>query len=223
MRWALFFIFKIFWQMYKVFINNKPLLLLDAEISEKLVIESQKNSRFLVTKYAGKPKFLYSFIDTLEKSPHYDGIVLTTADLPKLWADFQSIFKIIEAAGGVVYNEKGEVLLIYRLKTWDLPKGKIDKGETPEVAAVREIQEETGLEVVELGDFICHTYHTYQHKEKRVLKKTHWYKMSTAEMQLTPQLSEDIEVAEWRDLPIFLQSKPTIYQAILDVLSAVTK
>jgi mutator protein MutT len=203
--------------MYKVFINNKPLIFADSTFT------FEPRDKILVIRYAGKQKFLYSFIDTLEKSSHYDGIIVLSENVEKLWADFQCIFKIIEAAGGVVYNEKGEVLLIFRLKTWDLPKGKIDKGETPEVAAVREIQEETGLNVVKLGDFICHTYHTYQHKEKRILKKTHWYKMTTAEEKLTPQYSEDIEQAEWRDLTDFLQSKPTIYQAILDVLSVVTK
>ena len=204
--------------MYKVFINDKPLILADASFTQE-----KATDRVLVTQYAGKQKFLYSFIDTLEKSPHYDGIVLLSNDLPKLWADFQAIFKIIEAAGGVVFNEKQEALLIYRLKTWDLPKGKIDKGETPEVAAVREIQEETGLNVVELGDFLCHSYHTYEQKGKRILKKTHWYKMTTAEMKLTPQYSEDIEQAEWHDLTEFLQVKRTIYPLILDVLAAVTK
>ena len=203
--------------MYKVFINNKPLIFANAPI------EGQGSDKILVTKYAGKQKFLFSFIDTLEKSPHYEGIMLLASNVDKLWADFQGIYKIIEAAGGVVFNEKGEVLLIFRLKTWDLPKGKIDKGETPEIAAVREIQEETGLNVVELGDFICHTYHTYEHKGKRVLKKTYWYKMTTAEEQLTPQYSEDIEQAEWRDLPTFLESKPTVYPSILEVLAAVTK
>jgi mutator protein MutT len=203
--------------MYKVFINNKPLIFADSTFS------FERNDKILVTKYAGKQKFLFSFIDTLEKSPHYEGIILLAADVEKLWLDFQGIYKIIEAAGGVVFNEKGEILLIFRLKTWDLPKGKIEKGETPEVAAVREIQEETGLNVVELGDFICHTYHTYEHKGKRVLKKTYWYKMTTAEEQLTPQYSEDIEEAEWRDLPIFLQSKSTVYPSILEVLAEVTK
>ncbi len=203
--------------MYKVFINNKPLILADASFLQ------ETTDRILVTKYAGKQKFLYSFIDTLEKSPHYDGIVLLSNDLDKLWTDFKDIFKIIEAAGGVVFNEKKEALLIYRLKTWDLPKGKIDKGETPEVAAIREIQEETGLNVVELGEFLCHTYHTYQQKGKRILKRTYWYKMTTAETELTPQYSEDIEQAEWHDLTKFLQAKPTIYPSILDVLTTVTK
>lgn len=206
--------------MYKVFINNKPLIFTDLESDTTLW--SGKN-KTLVGHYAGKQKFLYSFIDTLEHSPHYDCIVLQAADVDKMWADFQAIYKIIEAAGGVVYNETGAVLLIFRLKTWDLPKGKIDEGETPEVAAVREIQEETGLNVVKLGDFICHTFHTYEHKGKRVLKKTHWFKMSTTEEKLTPQYSEDIECAEWRNVQDFLQSKPTIYPSILDVLSAVTK
>jgi 8-oxo-dGTP pyrophosphatase MutT (NUDIX family) len=203
--------------MYKVFINNKPLVLTNS------VNKEQESDKILVTKYLGKAKFLFHFIDTLEKSPRYEGITLVSENVEKLWADFQGIYKIIEAAGGVVFNAKDEVLLIYRLKTWDLPKGKIDKGETPEIAAVREIQEETGLNVVELGDFICHTYHTYEHKGKRVLKKTHWFKMRTAEEKLTPQYTEDIELAEWRPLSAFLETQRVIYPSILEVLSAVTK
>jgi 8-oxo-dGTP pyrophosphatase MutT (NUDIX family) len=203
--------------MYKVFINNKPLVLTNSANKQ------QESDKILVAKYLGKAKFLFHFIDTLEKSPHYEGITLVSPNVEKLWADFQGIYKIIEAAGGVVFNAKDEVLLIYRLKTWDLPKGKIDKGETPEIAAVREIQEETGLNVVELGDFICHTYHTYEHKGKRVLKKTHWFMMHTAEEKLTPQYSEDIELAEWRPLSAFLETQPVIYPSILEVLSAVTK
>ncbi|MDZ7878164.1 MAG: NUDIX hydrolase [Saprospiraceae bacterium] len=203
--------------MYKVFINNKPLRLINSANKE------QESDKILVAKYAGKQKFLYHFIDTLEKSPRYQGITLVSENIEKLWTDFQGIYKIIEAAGGVVFNAKGEVLLIYRLKTWDLPKGKIDKGETPEIAAVREIQEETGLDKVDLGDFICHTYHTYEHKGKRVLKKTHWFAMQTAEEKLTPQYSEDIELAEWRDLSAFVETQPVIYPSILEVLLAVTK
>jgi 8-oxo-dGTP pyrophosphatase MutT (NUDIX family) len=212
-----FSFFKIFGQMYKVFINNKPLIFSDASQMW------EKTDRLLIAHYAGKQKFLYSYIDTLEKSPHYDGIILLSANVEKMWADFQDIFKIIEAAGGVVFNEKKEALLIYRLKTWDLPKGKIDKGETPEIAAVREIQEETGLNVVELGDLLCHTYHTYEQKGKRILKKTYWYVMTTTEEKLTPQYSEDIELAEWHNLTDFLQAKRTIYPSILEVLGAVTK
>ena len=61
---------------------------------------------------------------------------------------------IIEAAGGLVFNEKNELLMIFRRGFWDLPKGKVDEGETLEQCAVREVQEETGLQNIMLGDFL---------------------------------------------------------------------
>ncbi|MBL7818400.1 MAG: NUDIX hydrolase [Saprospiraceae bacterium] len=206
--------------IYKIFINETPLFLTNTEG----VLDVWKNDdKSLVTSYLGKKKFLHPIIDLLEKSKKYNQIVLHTDNLDQLWNDFQSIYKIIEAAGGVVKNTKNDVLMIFRRDNWDLPKGKIDRGESPEQAAVREIQEETGLKKVELGDFLCHTYHTYEMKGKRILKKTWWYTMSTPEMTLTPQTSEDIEQAVWVELTSFLDTKPTIYGSILDVLGCVTK
>lgn len=206
--------------IYKIFINETPLFLTNTEG----VLDVWKNDdKSLVTSYLGKKKLLHPIIDLLEKSKKYNQIVLHTDNLDQLWNDFQSIYKIIEAAGGVVKNTKNDVLIIFRRDNWDLPKGKIDRGESPEQAAVREIQEETGLKKVELGDFLCHTYHTYEMKGKRILKKTWWYTMSTPEMTLTPQTSEDIEQAVWVELASFLDTKPTIYGSILDVLGCVTK
>lgn len=204
--------------MYKVFINETPLILIN---TEGVLSEWQSNPNVLVTKYLGKKKFLHNYIDLLEKNSKYQKVVIFYDDLPQLWHDFMSLYRIIEAAGGVVFNEIQDVLVIYRLKFWDLPKGKIDKGETPEIAAVREIQEETGLNQVALGKHLVNTYHTYTHKDKRILKKTYWYKMDTSETKLTPQYSEDIEKAEWVNLKDFLASQPKIYQNILDVLECV--
>ena len=177
----------------------------------------------MVSNYLGKKKFLHPIIDLLEKSKKYNRVVIYSNDLEKLWYDFQAIYDIIGAAGGVVSNEKNEVLMIFRRNSWDLPKGKIDDGELPEQAAVREVQEETGLNDVKLGELMGYTYHTYDMKGKRILKKTWWYTMSTTETALTPQTSEDIEEAIWVDLTTFLDTKPTIYGSILDVLSFVTK
>lgn len=206
--------------IYKIFINETPLFLTN---TEGVLEEWRCDSKTLVSNYLGRKKFLYPIIDSLEKTKKYNRVVVYSNDIAALWHDFQEIYKIIGAAGGVVKNDKNEVLMIFRLGVWDLPKGKIDKGETPEIAAVREIQEETGLNEVELGDFLCHTYHTYTMKEKRILKKTWWYKMSTPEMTLIPQTSEDIEEATWVELTSFLNTKPTIYGSILDVLGNVTK
>ncbi len=106
--------------------------------------------------------------------------------------------KVIMAAGGVVENEKGEILLIYRKKHWDLPKGKLDEGESIEDCAVREVEEETGLKQVLLGDLIDTTTHQYEENGEQIIKKTIWYKMKASSLdKLTPQTEEQIEDIRW--------------------------
>lgn len=131
------------------------------------------------------------------------------ADLEFIWNEFKKEFKIMEAAGGVVTNKKKEILFIYRLEKWDLPKGKIERGESPKEAAIREVQEECGINKVEIKKFIKKTYHIYTYKEKEILKISHWFKMFSEEMQFTPQLEEDITKVEWKD-------QKNIKQAILN-------
>ncbi len=209
--------------MYKIFINETPLILAKStpeNTLEKAEIDGlMANDKVLKTNYLKKKKFLHNYIDTLEKNPKWEAIVIFDDDLTQLWHDFQSLYRIIEAAGGLVFNQKQEVLVIFRRQSWDLPKGKIDDGETPENAAIREVQEETGLHTIELGVHLIDTYHTYVQKGERILKKTYWYKMTTTETALTPQYSEDIEEAKWVDLPQFLSEKPVIYGNILSVMS----
>ena len=118
--------------------------------------------------------------------------------LALLWNDFKSHFKSIEAAGGIVFNEKDEILWIYRNNRWDLPKGKIEKEESNEIAAIREVEEECGITNLVLKKYLKTTYHIYEYKEKRVLKITYWYKMSTqANQVLTPQTEEGITKVAW--------------------------
>ena len=124
---------------------------------------------------------------------------------------------IIIAAGGLVQNSKGEMLLIYRRGFWDLPKGKLDAGESIPDCAIREVQEETGIQTLELGQFICTTTHHYFDKwiNKDAEKHTHWYAMLSLENEtLVPQTEEDIEKIEWvprEQLPQYLlQTYPTI-------------
>lgn len=107
--------------------------------------------------------------------------------------------KII-AAGGLVVNENGELLFIYRRKHWDLPKGKLDKNETIEECAIREVKEEVGIKNVKIVCFLYKTEHQYFDKwiQQEVIKETHWYLMKTKSTEkLYPQLEEDIEKIEW--------------------------
>jgi 8-oxo-dGTP pyrophosphatase MutT (NUDIX family) len=107
--------------------------------------------------------------------------------------------RVIQAAGGLVLNEFKEVLLIHRLGMWDLPKGKIEKGEHIEAAAKREICEETGLFNVELSNTLCTTWHIYVHKNELILKETYWYLASSSGNEvLEPQHEEHIDQAVWK-------------------------
>ena len=128
---------------------------------------------------------------------------------------------VIEAAGGLVKNENRDLLFIYRNDKWDLPKGKIEKGETIREAAVREVEEECNIVVNKLGKKICKTYHVYIYKDEVVLKKTHWYKMKAkGQNKLKPQKEEGITDVRWfkpNDIDAILANT---FPSILDVLAA---
>jgi 8-oxo-dGTP pyrophosphatase MutT (NUDIX family) len=203
-------------QSYKIFINGTPLFLTETGGATLLGLQSAKN--LLVAHYTGSKKWLFPYINQLEKTHKHVAIVLEFDDLAKLWLDFQSLFKIIEAAGGYVLNEKKELLVMFRRGSWDLPKGKIDAGETQSEAAVREVQEETGIKNIELGAFLTTTFHVYIHKEKRVLKPTYWFLMHTSDVELTPQTEEDIEQIIWAEPKNWLAGEMNVYPNIREVI-----
>jgi len=206
--------------MYKIYINETPLFLIQ---NDELVTDSLDLTKNLLIRYNGKPRSLMNPIDMLEKTQRLESITVYHHDVAQLKKDFESLYKILEAGGGVVVNQNEEILTMYRRGSWDLPKGKIDKGETKKAAAIREVQEETGLNVIELGDFLLETNHTYKNRKgKRVIKRTYWYKMSTKETLLEPQIEEDIELCEWMSVADFLQKKP-LYNTIRMVVRAYLK
>ncbi|MEG1649883.1 MAG: NUDIX domain-containing protein, partial [Rikenellaceae bacterium] len=109
-----------------------------------------------------------------------------------------SAFTAITAGGGVVSNPQGDILMIYRNQRWDLPKGKLEIGEQIEQCALREVQEECGVEGLVLGNKICNTYHIYNLYDKWIIKCTHWYKMQcSANQTFVPQTEEGISEARW--------------------------
>lgn len=108
--------------------------------------------------------------------------------------------KKILAAGGLVFNEKNELLMIFRRGKWDLPKGKMETGESPETSAIREVQEETGIKNVHICHFTGITHHEYfdTYLKEKVLKETHWFSMLAASTEiLVPQTEEDITAIQW--------------------------
>jgi len=127
----------------------------------------------------------------------------------------------IIAAGGLVFNEEEALLMIYRRGYWDLPKGKLDKGETIEECALREVEEETGLQQITLGKLVGLTHHMYFDKwlKEDVIKESHWYAMQAGSKQkLVPQTEEDIIDIRWvkeKELPNYL---PASYPNIVEII-----
>lgn len=204
--------------MYKIYIGEVPVLLLERK---KLAAYQKDPLRDLVVFHQPKQRNnLYQVIDNLEKwSGKYDSVLIVSNQLEQLKEDFFSIYEVLPAAGGVVQNEQKEVLSIFRLGHWDLPKGKVEEGESLEESAVREVEEETGIQNIQLGEFLGHTYHTYHNKKgKRLLKDTAWYTMSSQDQELIPQTEEGIEQVLWMPLEELLSKRP-IYKNILDVLN----
>jgi 8-oxo-dGTP pyrophosphatase MutT (NUDIX family) len=125
----------------------------------------------------------------------------------------------IQAAGGLVENEKGEILFIFRRGKWDLPKGKLDPGETLESCALREVREETGVGQLELKKFLLVTKHEYEESGLFILKETHWWLMKTnSNQQLKPQAEEDITGVKWMSPGDFKIVQQNTYPSILEVL-----
>lgn len=130
-------------------------------------------------------------------------------------------FTPIRAAGGVVINEAGDVLMIYRRNRWDLPKGKFEDGESIEECAQREVTEETGLRHLQLQRPIAVSYHTYAEKNTLYLKDTHWFLFTASGNQpLVPQIEEDITRIEWVPSPKLAGYASRGYGLIGDVLRA---
>lgn len=148
-----------------------------------------------------------------------DGEDLAVAINSKNKGKLSDHFQFLEAAGGLVFNEDGKVLFIFRRGKWDLPKGKIDAGENPEQAAVREVSEETGLVKPVITQTICDTYHIYPLKGQFILKKTYWFKMKSAGIQKPiPQTEEDITEALWLNAGNIRNVIQNTFPSIIDVM-----
>ena len=173
--------------MYKVFVNEKKLSL------SKYPEDMEKNLR-----YEGFAT-LEIAVDLLQNTSCPEMNVYGE-NIEELWEDFTHMFKVIEAAGGIVTNSNKEILFIKRLGKWDLPKGKIEKDESLEQAALREVEEETGLKELILEDFINNTFHIYTERNgTRILKTTYWFKMSyVGSKTATPQTEEGITEVDWK-------------------------
>lgn len=198
---------------YKIYYNDSFVLLTTSAEQSKnnfsKVIQNDHEARVFLEKSG----ILY------DSKTNLDTLVLSEKP-GHIMCDFMEHTDVIIAGGGLVQNEKGEYLLIYRRGKWDLPKGKIELKESIKDGAVREVEEETGVKIEKVYDEPIVTYHAYIMKGRKCLKQTQWYKMKAVPGQAAPvpQTEEDIEVVRWvapSDLDHYI---PLCYPLIADLL-----
>ncbi len=205
--------------MYKIYYNETVIRLAHMGYESHM---ARKARHQVIIYYTGKTKHILSCLDKIEKDPELKELVLLTNDVTQLKQDFFSVFKIVPAAGGLVLNDKGQMLMIFRRGHWDLPKGKMEVGETKKEAAIREVQEETGLVNITLLKKLVTTYHIYRGKnsDRRIIKPSFWYLMFSSDRKLVPQTNEDIEKAEWINYKEEVDDLTPIYSNIGEVVRA---
>jgi 8-oxo-dGTP pyrophosphatase MutT (NUDIX family) len=143
-----------------------------------------------------KTEILDEFIKFADE-PSVNLLTIKTDNIVDGFNKFKKNFKFIYAAGGLIQKD-GKYLFIYRLNKWDLPKGKLEMGEEPKEAAIRECEEECGISNLTIINELESTYHIYAYKGTYALKQTFWYSMSTNyQGVLIPQTEEGISNVEW--------------------------
>ena len=175
--------------MYKVFVNDVPIILsTKKDLGEKYVSIPLKEVKFKrIIKKINKGKLLYVNLYHDKKE--------------KLLKHLFKKLPVVTAGGGLVLNANDEVLFIYRNGRWDLPKGKVEKNESIEAGAIREVEEETGVKNLKISKFLQTTYHVFQRKGRYKLKVTYWYEMTTDYVgELIPEESEGIMKVKWKDM-----------------------
>ncbi len=199
----------------RIYFNDKPLIL----TTDKEAFIQDDPSAESFTAMAGATLRNYTqAIQHLER-PGIKGVIIEDVSEDVLLDQLHAMYTSIDAGGGIAYNELGELLMIFRRGKWDLPKGKLDKGESIEDCALREVSEETGLVHLTLGDKICDTYHIYTLKGEQMLKRTAWYKMgATSSDTLQPQEEENIMEARWVHPNELKPLADKAYEAIREVL-----
>jgi len=196
--------------MYKVFIYDKPVF-----IHKK----QEKSRSYEQLKSASD---VDEIIHLLEQEDVV-GIEITNKNPLQEWNSFKKHFKIILAAGGVVFNNKKELLVIHRIGKWDLPKGKLEKGEEISSCAIREVEEECGVGDLKIIKELTSTFHCYKtRKGIWVLKRTYWFEMKTSYSdKLIPQLEEGIDAVEWAASERVSEIKKNTYNSINEVMDLI--
>jgi 8-oxo-dGTP pyrophosphatase MutT (NUDIX family) len=172
--------------MYKVFVNDKPLFLTNEVAKETdfqlFLLESIDIEQLIVKMFNNKIKKAYLYYP----------------DEKEILKKVKAKIPVKKAGGGLVYNQNGDVLFIFRNGKWDLPKGGVERDEAIDETALREVEEETGVHPLKITRKLQKTYHIFKRGGKYRLKITHWYEMKTHfEGVPKPQANEGIEKVAW--------------------------
>ena len=197
--------------MYKVFFNQKPLILTSK------ILKSSDSNPFIHIKFSSKNQILKAV-----KAKKTESVYIYHKNIKKLWEIFIKKFPIIDAAGGLVERSDDKFLFIYRNNRWDLPKGGIEKKELIIEAAQREVKEETGLADLIVINKIGETYHIFKKGKNFRLKRTYWFKMkSDYQGELFPQEEEGIISAEWINKKRIPEIFKNAYENIKEIVNEV--
>ena len=198
--------------MYKVFIDQKPILIVGQnDLSTKI-------ATLHIDDVLNVPEYIW-----LQPFPNSDPLQIVCRSPEVEFSRIFSNHKLVEAAGGIVQSAYG-YLIIKRNGLWDIPKGKMDNGETPQETAVREIEEECGIESPKIEASITETYHVYKDGDNSILKKTYWYFLSYhGSQQLSPQKNEGISAALWMSEQQMYAIRGNTFGSINEVLDVYKK
>lgn len=172
--------------MYQIFVNDKP-----------IILTTESVERAGCVNFPLKGVDIEDVISVLDRE-NVECVILIHKKQKKLLKKFLKLLPVVIAGGGKVYNEKNKILFIYRNKKWDLPKGKAEDNESIQQTAMREVEEETKVEGLEIIKPLPITYHIFKRNGKYKIKKTYWFEMKTKyKGDLEPQLDEGITKVKW--------------------------
>jgi 8-oxo-dGTP pyrophosphatase MutT (NUDIX family) len=197
--------------MYKVFFNERKVFLTDN-------FEKHFNTKYgLFYKYQNQEE-LEDLLDFYRNLRKIDTLYIIHDDIEELRNYFRACYLNINAAGGLVKDRQGKILIIKRRNKWDLPKGKVDRNEDFQQTAIREVKEECGISDIQIIQPLLSTYHTYKLDGRPVLKKTSWFEMLySGTGSPEPQLKEHITEVKWFSKSELGEVIKNTYPSILDV------
>lgn len=203
--------------MYRIYFKNRY-------ITVALIDELPKNDSNSIIYYSADSSVLHNLPLLFENSHAMENIYIVSDNIDETFGTLAAKLTHISAGGGLVENQNGEFLMIYRQGMWDLPKGKQETGEDIKTSALREVTEECGVNSLEIDSFIGTTFHTYMLEGTFMLKETKWYHMKyKGDGKTTPQLAENIEKAVWikpEELSEYVnETYPSVQDVFLEFLS----